>query len=210
MRRGHDAMKAILKVLGLVALSCALMTLGGCLLEEKVIEIVFSGETCADFEEDHATGDFESESFLAYGQEILDVLEDNDLSRDDIARAFVMGGSYEVTDFTHTNDWTISGAILVERIGAVADPDTLLRYTSQSLEAALDDQIWAELHGDGVELLNTALEDFLAGAMPELKFTVENGTTVPPPGESNRLVFDWQTCIKIQFIYVEEFEFPDT
>lgn len=202
-------MKATKTVLGLVALSCILMTLGGCLLEEKVIEIVLSGETCADFEEDHATGDFSSESTLAYGQEILDILEDNDIDRSDIARAFVMGGSYEVTDFSHSHDWIVSGTIFVERIGTVAEPDTLLRYTSQPLSEALDNQIWAELHDDGVGLLNTALADFLGGAMPFLRFTVENGTTTPPPSASDHIVFDWRTCIKMHLIYVEEFDFPD-
>jgi len=202
-------MKALPKVLGLVALFCVVITAGGCLLEEKVVEMVFSGETCAGFEEDHATGDFSSESILAYGQEILDILNDNGFDRDDIAQAFVMGGSYEVTDFEHSHDWTVSGAVFVERVGGIADPDTLLKYTSQPLSEALDNQIWAELHGDGVDLLNTALEDFLGGALPILRFTVENGTTTPEPTSSDRIVFDWETCIKLHLIYVEEFEFPD-
>lgn len=202
-------MRAIGRVLGLMALSCVLVTVGGCLLEEKVIDIVVSGETCAEFDEDHATGDFSSESELAYGQEILDILNDNDLDRSDIAKAFVVGGSYEVTDFTHSHDWIVSGSIFVERVGAGADPDTLLRYTSQSLLDALDNQIWAELHEDGVDVLNTALADFLGGALPVLRFTVENGTTDPPPDGSDRIVFDWQTCIRMQLIYTEEFDFPD-
>jgi hypothetical protein len=206
---GYDTMKATLKVLGLLALTCAIAVLAGCIMEEKVIELVFSGETCAEFEENHATGDFSNESTLAYGQEILDILEDNDLDRSDIARAFVMGGSYEVTDFSHSHDWTVSGSIFVERVGNVAPPDTLLRYTSQSLTGALDNQIWAELHPDGVALLNEALEDFLGGALPVLRFTVDNGTTTPEPTSSDRIVFDWQTCIKLHILYVEEFEFPD-
>jgi hypothetical protein len=205
----HDKMKAIPRVLGPVALLCILAVLGGCTLEEKVIEIVLSGETCADFEEDHSTGDFSSESTLAYGQEILDILNDNDLDRSDISRAFVTGGSYEVTDFTHGHDWVVWGSIFVERVGGGAEPDTLLRYTGQSLTDALDNQIWAELHEDGVQLLNQALADFLAGEMPILRFTVENGTTAPEPSASDRIVFDWQTCIKIQLIYVEKFDFPD-
>lgn len=209
MTGGYEEMKAIPKVLGLMALCFALAMMAGCVLEEKVIEIVFSGETCADFEEDHATGNFTSESVLAYGEEIDDILEDNDLDRSDIARAFVMGGSYEVTSFSHSHDWTVGGSIFVERQGGVADPDTLLKYTSQSILGALDNQIWAELHPDGVEILNEALEDFLGGANPILRFTVENGTTVPAPNASDRIVFDWQTCIKMHLIYVEEFEFPD-
>lgn len=203
-------MRALPKVLRLVALLCALTITGGCFLEEKVIEIVLSGETCAGFEEDHSTGDFSSESLLAYGQEIDDILNDNGLDRSDIAEAFVMGGSYEVTDFSHTNDWTVSGSIFVERTDIAAGPDTLLRYTGQSIEGALNNQIWAELHGDGVGLLNTALANFLDGGMPILKFTVENGTTTPEPDAGNRIVFDWKTCIKMHLIYVETFDFPDT
>jgi hypothetical protein len=202
-------MKTTLKVLGLMALSFALLSFSGCILEEKVIEIVVSGETCAEFEEDHASGDFSSESVLAYGQEILDILEDNDLDRSDIAQAFVMGGSYEVTDFTHGHDWTVSGVVLVERMGVLAEPDTLLGYTSQPLSEALDNQIWAELHEDGVGVLNAALADFLAGQLPVLKFTVDNGTTSPEPSAADRIVFDWQTCIKMHILYVEEFDFPD-
>jgi hypothetical protein len=202
-------MKATLKVIGLVALLCALAVSGGCLLEEKVIEIVLSGETCADFEEDHATGDFTSESVLAYGEEIDDILDENDIDRDDISQAFVMGGSYEVTSFSHTHDWTVGGSIFVERVGGGEEPDTLLKYTSQSIEEALDNQIWAELHPDGVSVLNEALDDFLDGHNPILRFTIENGTTTPEPSGSDRIVFDWQTCIKMHLIYVEEFDFPD-
>jgi hypothetical protein len=202
-------MKATFKVIGLVALLCVLTLSVGCVLEEKVIEIVLSGETCADFEEDHETGDFTSESILAYGDEIQDILNDNGISRDDISKAFVVGGSYEVTDFEHSHDWTVGGSIFVERVGGGANPDTLLKYTSQSLEEALDNQIWAELHADGVDVLNQALADFLNGANPILRFTVQNGTTTPEPSSFDRIIFDWQTCIKMQLIYVEEFDFPD-
>jgi hypothetical protein len=202
-------MKATFKVIGLVALLCVLTLSVGCVLEEKVIEIVLSGETCADFEEDHETGDFTSESILAYGDEIQDILNDNGISRDDISKAFVVGGSYEVTDFEHSHDWTVGGSIFVERVGGGANPDTLLKYTSQSLKEALDNQIWAELHADGVDVLNQALADFLNGANPILRFTVQNGTTTPEPSSFDRIIFDWQTCIKMQLIYVEEFDFPD-
>lgn len=202
-------MKAYIKALGIVALVCALAVAAGCDMEEKVIELALTGETCAEFEEDHASGDFSSESMLAYGEELEDILNDNDIDRSDIARAFVVGGSYEVTEFSHTHDWTVGGAVMVERMSLKAEPDTLLRYTSQSLTEALDNRIWAELHPDGVEVLNTALEDFLNGEQPVLRFTVENGTTTREPSSSDRIVFDWQTCIKMQFIYSEEFEFPD-
>jgi len=202
-------MKAPIKAVGLVALACVLAAAAGCDMEKKVIELMVTGETCAGFEEDHASGDFSSESVLAYGDELQEILEDNDIDRSDIARAFVVGGSYEVTEFSHTHDWTVGGAVLVERMGLKAEPDTLLRYTSQLLTEALDNQIWAELHPDGVQVLNTALEDFLEGQQPVLKFTVENGTTTPEPSSSDRIVFDWETCIRMQFIYSEEFEFPE-
>ena len=55
-------MKATFKVLGLLALTGALVVLTGCIMEDKVVELVFSGETCAEFVENHATGDFSSES----------------------------------------------------------------------------------------------------------------------------------------------------
>jgi hypothetical protein len=195
--------------LGLCILACMILAGSGCILEEKVVDIVLTGETCAEFEEDHASGDFSSESVLAYGQEINEILEDNDLDRSDISSATVMGGSYEVTDFSHTHDWIVSGSILVERVDIADGPDTLLGYTSQSVSEALGTQIWAELESDGVRLLDDALLDFLNGGMPVLKFTVANAATTPEPDGSNRIVFDWKTCIALHIIYSEEFDFPD-
>jgi hypothetical protein len=202
-------MKAIPAGLGLAALLCVLIVTGGCIMEEKVVELVFTGETCVDFEEDHATGEFSSQSVIEFGQDLVDILNENDLDRSDIAQAMVMGGSYEVTDFTHGHDWTVSGSILVERLDLSGEPQTLLAYTSQSLSEALDNQIWVELETAGVSVLNGALQDFLNGGYPQLRFTVENGTTSPAPGASDHIVFDWQTCIKMHFIYTEEFDFPD-
>ncbi|MFH1312214.1 MAG: hypothetical protein ABIJ00_03220 [Candidatus Eisenbacteria bacterium] len=179
-----------------------------CLLEDKVIEIVLTGTTCADFHEDEDSENFTTPKTVNYGEEIEDILADNDISRDDIVSAVVVGGSYTVTAFSHTHDWTCSGEITVRR-DAGADA-TLIEYTSLSILATLGVSVTADLEPGGVAILDQALQDFLGGANPVLTFTVvsETGDVDPDPSPSDPMVFDWKACITIHVTMDEEFEGP--
>jgi hypothetical protein len=189
-----------------------LLALGpGCILEEKVIEVVVSAETCAEFEEDEDSENFTTPVTIDYAEEIEDILADNGISRSDIMRAKLMKASYEVTSFSHTHDWVISGEITVERTDDPEGPATLVEYTSQSLEAALGVETPAALDPAGVTLINDALDDFVNGDDDvTLIFAVNNGDVGPTsPSPADRLVFTWRACVVVHVLVAEELEVPD-
>ena len=202
-------MKAILIKMTLLVGVCLLTFAGSCVLEDKVIEIVFTDKTCVPFEENHESEDYTTPMVLDYGQEIQQILEDNDLDRSDIIEAKMVSASYLVTDFSHSHDWNISGYVRVERLDIPDGPETIVSYTSQSLQQAMAEHIPATLDAEGVYLINRALNDFRSGMDPVLRFTVHSEDVVPDPSPSDALVFDWEACIVIQVVTEEDFEQPD-
>jgi hypothetical protein len=184
----------------------------GCVLEDKVIELVVTGQTCADFEENEDSANWNHPVPVNYAEQIDEILADNGLNRTDINLAKVKKATYTVLDFSHTHDWNVSGTITVERVDKPQGPFALVNYTDQSLEAALGVDIPAELNEDGVDLLNEALQDYIDGmqhAFPELIFEVVNDGVSPEPTFQDPIVFDWEACIHIQVVVDEEVTLPD-
>lgn len=203
-------MRDTIRKITLLLLLCLVASGTSCIMEEKVIEIVLTDKTCADFEQDEDSATFVTPAVLDYGSEIEEILEENDVSRSDIKRALVVSGSYGVTDFSHTHDWVIGGYISVERLDISDGPATIVNYSSQSVQAALGIMIPADLNGAGVALLNRALADFIAGSNPILRFEVHNGSVGPtPPDAQDRMIFDWKGCIVIHVVVSQELDVPD-
>jgi hypothetical protein len=201
-------MRKIAFLLSSLILTSLILGGAGCVLEEKVIEVVLTGETCAEFLEDHETEEFTTPVTIDYGAEINAILTDNGLSRSDIAMAKVMKATYQVTEFDHGHDWTISGTVTAEHLGN-GGPATIIDYTDQSLLAAQAAPVPADLNPAGVGVVNEALQAYLDGAYPILVFEVNNGSVEPSPSPSDRLVFTWEACITIHILYQEEVEVPD-
>jgi hypothetical protein len=193
----------------LTAVALSLLLGGtGCVIEDKVIEVVVTGETCAQFAENHDTEEFTTPVTIDYAQRIDEILEDEDLDRSDIAAAKVMSATYQVTAFDHSHDWTISGYITVEELGD-GGPARIIDYTDQSLLAAQAEPVQAQLNEAGVSIVNEALQAYLDGGYPMLRFEIDNGSVEPAPSASDRLVFTWEACIKIHILHREEVEVPD-
>jgi hypothetical protein len=207
--REGEKMKAILRKVMLLVGVCLLTFAGSCILEDKVIEIVFTDQTCVPFEENHDSEDYTTPMVLDYGDELSQILEDNDLDRSDILKAKMVSASYLVTDFSHSHDWVISGYVRVERLDITDGPETIVNYTSQSLQQAMTEHIPATLDAEGVGLVNRALDDFTSGMNPVLRFTVHSADVVPDPSPGDPIVFDWEACIVIQVVTEEDFEQPD-
>jgi hypothetical protein len=192
-------------IVSAVVVALAAMAMPGC-LKDKVIEIVLTGETYADFSQDEASENFVNAAVVDMGQEIRDILADNGYSTDDILEAHLTSASYGVTAFSQAHDWEISGRIDVTYKGQT---ETAILYDTQSVQDALGKKIPAELQGPAVDLINTALDDFLANENPILTFTVVNGAVTPAPSGADRMIFDWRAWIAIQVIISESVEVPD-
>jgi hypothetical protein len=177
----------------------------GC-LEEKVLEIVLTAETSADFSQNETSSSWSEPAVIDMAAEIRDVLEDNGYGTGDLVGAHVTSASYGVTSFSQAHDWEISGEITVT-YGSTTE--TILNYTSQSVQAARGKKISAPLQPAGVDLVDQALQDFLGGLDPVLTFTIVNGSTGPAPSVVDPMIFDWRAWLAVQVIVDEEVEVPD-
>lgn len=193
----------IVVAIGLVALSVA-----GC-LDEKVLQIVFTGETYADFSENETGADNPETAVVDLADEIRDILTENEVSLSDIDDAFVTSVHYGVTSFDQAHDWTISGAISVRRVDLGGSFTPIANYTSVSVQGSLGQKIPAPLEQAGVDVINAALDDFLAGADPVLEFQVQSGTIAPTPSAPDPMIFEWRAWLAVQLITTETVEVPD-
>ena len=125
-------------------------------------------------------------------------------SRNDITGAVLNGVSYGVTEYDQGIDWVVGGSVVVQRLDPVAGPeDTLLFYTQESIPGTLGKKITALLVEAGVDVINSALADFVDGENPVLQFTVYNGTVTSssgPPAPGNPIVFTWGTWVQYQIL----------
>jgi hypothetical protein len=182
-------------------------------MEDRVVELVFSGSTCVDFPQFSTTATFHSDPVQVWYEDELDkILQNNDVSPDDIVAIKLVSASYgvdSVTYFAQQHDWTITGSVYVERIDESEGPFPLITYTSQSVTGALNKTIPAQLDSAGVALIDSAFVDFINGGNPILEFQVVNSAVSPPPSQSDPIVFDWNACIWVDFVIKTDLEVPD-
>jgi hypothetical protein len=203
-------MKTISTMILALLLAGLLLVGSGCVLEEKVIELIITGDTCADFPENHDSASWNTPKLVNYAAQIDQILADNDLDRSDIKEAKVKSATYTVTAFSHTHDWDIGGTITVTREDQPDGPEVLVTYTDQSIQDALDEVIYADLNRAGVEIMNQALVDYIDNDMfPVLTFEVVNDAVDPVPTSEDRLVFTWEACIQLHIVVEEDVELPD-
>jgi hypothetical protein len=204
-------MNATLKKTGLLLVMTGLILVaaGGCIMEDRVIEIVVSETTCVDFPEYHTSETFVTPTTVDYAEQISQILEDNDVSREDLVSARLVSASYGVDSFPAHADWAITGAVTVQREDVSDGPDTLYAYTTLSVADALGKTLPAVLNAAGVGVLNRALADFIAGENPVLTFEVINSGVAPAPSAGDPLVFQWHGCIVIDIVAETEAEVPE-
>jgi len=181
------------------------MLLGGC-LKDKVLDLVVTGETSADFVQNEISSAWAHPGVVDVGHEIRDILHRNGYDDSDLKRAHLMSMHYGVVDFSQAHDWNITGAITVSYNG---DTQVLLNYASQSVQAAEGKKIPATLVPGGVSLINAALQDFVDGQNPVLVFSINNAATTPVPSVIDPMLFTWRSWLAIQVIVNQKVTVPD-
>lgn len=203
-------MMAATKKTGLFLLLFGLIQIsGGCIMEDRVVELVVNERVCVDFLENHATVSFVTPTTVNYEDEINKILDDNGVSRDRIVSARLVSASYGVTDFPDHDDWVITGAVTVEREDVTDGPDTLWTYGNISVSDALGERIPVTLNSSGVGVLNRALDDFIADGSPVLTFKVVNSGVTPPPSIDDPIQFLWKGCLVVGIVVETDVEVPD-
>jgi len=180
----------------------------GCIMKKKVFEIVVKSESYKDFEARGETADFTDTAVLELDQELDQALSDAGHSRDDIKKAILVAGHYGAIINRNSHDWEISGSVDVARGGggAVAAMD----YTKQSVDAAVGKKIKAKLNEGAVDLINTAIADYLnGGSNITLTFSLNNALCDPVPSQADAVDFDWRAWITVQVLVSDEADWPD-
>lgn len=189
----------------------ALVGSGSNCLEKKVIDVVVNETTYAVFNENHTSVQFSTSVTVDYAEEIEDILAEQGYGLGDIDTARVQGATYEVLEFLNDHDWIIGGSICVQREDQAGGEVVLISYSSESLNALIGNPKAAALTNAGVQLLNEALADFLAGGHPVLKFTVKNDSvTGGTVSAEDPLIFTWQACVVFEIIFEQTLDVPSS
>lgn len=203
-------MKRFLGMISMTLLVCLLIAGSGCILQQKIVELVLTNETFMDFAEFDSSASWTHPDTLDnYAEDLDEALDDAGYSRPDITSATLMAGHYGVLTFTQSHDWTIEGSITVQRLNPPGAAATIIDYSSVSVQGSLGKKIPAPLVSAGVAIMNQALTDFINGQNPILVFTVVNGDVTPTPSQSDKIQFDWRAWITIQVLLQADVEIPD-
>jgi hypothetical protein len=206
-------------VAGVLVLCLAAGVLG-CVLEEKVIDIVVKNETFVEFAQRDTSASQVTPSYLDVADRIDEILADNDLWRGDIVSARLASCSYGVTRFWDPagdhDDWEVSGYVTIERTdkklgSGRADSAVIVNHTWLSVKDALGQRIVADLDSAGVAVLHRAFDDYIddPDAYPELEFNVHNGVVTPTPSGTDTMKFDWTAWLLIDVVVRDTLELPD-
>ena len=204
-------MKGIMKKAAPLLLLLGLVTaLSNCIMEDRVVELVLNDKTCPEFTTDQDTVSFVLPVLVDYASELDSILSDNGVEREELVSAHLVSVLYGVTGFDQTHDWTITGAITVERFDIADGPATLVDYASYPItSAAVGIETSLGLNSAGVGVMNRALSAFLADSLPVLIFKVNNSGVSPRPSRTDRIKFDWKACVSMQIVTKADIEVPD-
>ena len=132
-----------------ILLACMICTVAfgtSCILEDKVVQIVYTGTTSADFSENSEDVNWTTEAVIDYATQVAKILEDNGITRDDIKSAFLVSAAYGVISFQQATDWEIGGYITVARQDIPVSEETIVEYDNVNVAAALGRRIPAKLN----------------------------------------------------------------
>ncbi len=206
-------MKAILRYLPSLLLAALLVGgLSSCLMEEKVIELVLTGETSVEFSYNDTNEVYQEDTVIDLTGKIAELIEDAGLSTSDIDSVFVVGVEYGVTAFTVPathEDWLISGQITIDSSSDAGGFLPLVNYDQQSVAEVLGERVAQILEVEGVGAINDALNGFLDGELPVLTLRIENGNVDPSPDTGDPIVFTWKLWLTIQILAEESLEVPE-
>ncbi|MBD3348513.1 MAG: hypothetical protein GF400_04880 [Candidatus Eisenbacteria bacterium] len=190
-----------------VALLLVGLALSGsdCIFEQKVVQLVVTGSTCVDFEEDHQTDNWTTPETYDVADELDAILSDNGIDKDQVIDAEIISVTYEVID-PPAHDWTLSGTITVEYDSG---PQTIVNYTNQTLSEIDGVPKYADLNDAGVDEMHGAIDAYLADMSPLVTFRVENGDVDPDPSSVDPIQFTWRACLKIYVVVEDEYDWPD-
>ncbi len=197
--------KAILSV-AVLPILCVLVLASGCVYDDMSTEVVITETVKISLDEYRESPTLGSAVVCDdFADRVYKLLEKHDTKVKDIRSIHIVSGTYMVQRLTSEHDWVVSSAVTIKRQdtpGEALDdgPATFVNMTDQSLMAAKDMAIYADLNSDGVALVDRALVDLVAGMDPRLILTMDAGTVTPEPSAADPLSFKWRVAVTFQVV----------
>ena len=199
-------MKKVIFKIAVLPIFCVLVLASGCVYDDMSTEVVITETVKISLDEYRESPTLGSAVVCDdFADRVYKLLEKHDTKVKDIKSIHIVSGTYMVQRLSSDHDWTISSAVTIKRQdvpGSALDdgPATFVNMTDQSLMAAQDMAIYADLNSDGVALIDRALVDLVAGEDPRLILTMDGGTVTPEPSAMDPLSFKWRVAVTFQVV----------
>jgi hypothetical protein len=194
-------MKKVVFKIAVLPVLCVLVLASGCVYDDLSSEMVVT-ETVKISLDEYRTSPTLGSAVVCddFADRVYKLLEKHDTKVKDIRSIHIVSGTYMVQRLSSDHDWTISSAVTIKRRDVSDGPATFVNMTDQSLMAAEDMAIYADLNSDGIALVDRALDDLVSGGNPELVLTMEGGSVTPEPTMMDPLDFKWRVAVTFQVV----------
>lgn len=194
-------MKQLCAKLLVIAVLGSLLATAGCVLSES--DLVITDNICVGIDEVQTDGSFST--FVVaddFKEQLEKKLAQYGKSSKDVKSIHMVSGSFKTVKVS-PHDWTVDADINIGRDdngdSSYEDgPAPLVSFSNQSLKALKGQP--ANLHADGVAVVNRALESLIGGGDPRLVLIVNNEDVDPTPTESTPMEFHTDACVKFQVV----------
>lgn len=196
-------MKQLCARLLVIAVAGGLLASAGCVYDNT--DLVITENVCVNLEETQTSGNFGT--FVVadqFKEQLQKRLKEHGKSEKDIKAIHMVGAAFKAMS-VKPHDWTVDATIDIGRQDVEAGPfedgpAPFVVFTDQSLLALTGAPNQADLHADGVALVNRALESLVGGEDPRLVLLVKNESVTPTPSVSDPMQFKILACVKFQVV----------
>jgi hypothetical protein len=196
-------MKQLCARLLVIAVAGGLLASAGCVYDNT--DLVITENVCVNLEETQTTDNFGTFVVADKFQEQLSKkLKEYGKSHKDVKAIHMVGATFKAMS-VKPHDWTVDATIDIGRQdveeGPFEDgPASFVSFTDQSLLALTGVPNQADMHADGVDLVNRALESLVNGEDPRLVMLVKNESVTPTPSTLDPMQFKILACVKFQVV----------
>lgn len=195
-------MKTSFLSLLLAAIVCLTAVTTSCIYDPQSGEVVVTETVCVNMHQYETDGDIGSSAVSdKFRERLMEKIADYGATLDDIDELTVVSATYKLSSLKNTrHDWTVSADVYVSRDDVSDGPEMLISFSNESLQGFKGKPVNASLDGDGVALLNRALDDLLNGMDPAVRVSLMNTSISPEPTMDDPLQFNWVACVEFQAV----------
>jgi hypothetical protein len=196
-------MKQLCARLLVIAVAGVSLALAGCVYDRT--DLVITENVCVNIEEYQTTGSFTT--FVVcdkFKEELEEKLREYDRKKKDVKSIHMVSATFK-TLYVKSHDWKVTANVDIARQdtpgGAYDDgPAPFMSFRRQSLKELRGAPTDADMHADGVELVDRALDTLIDDEDPRLVLLVNNENVRPTPSSSDPMEFKFRACVKFQIV----------